>query len=110
MDGAVLMGRFCVALALVVASLLIGCGGVTPALKTGPAGNGTDAPGSLSVSSPTIDFGKVIVGSSTTRTGKVTATTSAVTISSGSWSGDGFSVSGITFPITLLGRADEVIE
>jgi Abnormal spindle-like microcephaly-assoc'd, ASPM-SPD-2-Hydin len=66
-------------------------------LTTPSAGNGAQ----LSASSPSIAFGNVTVGSSSTQTRKVTAGTSAVTISSGSWSGDGFSLSGMTFPVTL---------
>ena len=93
------MSRYCLALLLVVVSLLAGCGGGTTALTTPSAGNGG---GQLSVSSSNIAFGNVTVGSSSTQTGKVTAGASAVTISSGSWSGDGFSLSGITFPVALM--------
>jgi hypothetical protein len=96
------MSRYCQALVLVAAAVLIGCGGGTASLNTSLGSNGTAAPGSLSVSAPTIAFGNVAVGSSTTQTGTLTAITSAVTISSGSWSGNGFSVSGITFPLTLM--------
>ena len=53
------------------------------------------------VSNSTMAFGNVALGSSTAQTGKLTAATSAVTISSASWNGDAFSVSGITFPVTL---------
>jgi hypothetical protein len=96
------MSRYCHALVLVTFAVLIGCGGGTAPLKTSPTSNGTAAPGSLSVSAPTITFGNVALGSSTTQTGTLTATTSAVTISTASWSGNGFSVSGITFPLTLI--------
>jgi hypothetical protein len=96
------MFRYCPAFLLVVASLLVGCGGGTTALTTPSAGNGGTGAGQLSVSSSNIAFGNVTVGSSSTQTRKVTAGTSAVTISSGSWSGDGFSLSGITFPVTLM--------
>jgi fibronectin type 3 domain-containing protein len=43
----------------------------------------------------------VTVGSSRTQTGALTAGASAVTISSASWNGQGYSVNGISFPITL---------
>jgi hypothetical protein len=66
-----------------------------------PSSNGNSAPGALSVSASAINFGNVAMGSSATKTGTLTAATSAVTISSGNWNGDGFSISGITFPITL---------
>ena len=93
------MSRYCLTFLLVVVSLLAGCGGGTTALTTPSAGNGG---GQLSVSSSNIAFGNVTVGSSSSQTRKVTAGASAVTISSGSWSGDGFSLSGITFPVTLM--------
>jgi hypothetical protein len=96
------MFRYCPAFLLVVTSLLVGCGGGTTALTTPSAGNGGTGAGQLSVSSSNIAFGNVTVGSSSTQTRKVTAGASAVTISSGSWSGAGFSLSGITFPVTLM--------
>ena len=86
---------------LVSATLLIGCGGGTAATNTHPSSNGNNTPGTLVVSNSTMTFGNVALGSSTAQTGKLTAATSAVTISSASWNGDGFSVSGITFPVTL---------
>lgn len=92
------MFRYCPAFLLVVASLLVGCGGGTTALTT-TSGAGA---GQLSVSSPNIAFGNVTVGSSSTQTRKATAGTSPVTISSASWTGAGFSLSGITFPVTLM--------
>ena len=84
---------------LVSAALLIGCGGGTAATNTSPGSN--NPPGTLVVSNLTMAFGNVALGSSTAQTGKLTAATSAVTISSASWNGDAFSVSGITFPVTL---------
>ena len=97
------MLRYHPALVLILASLLIGCGGgIAPKSKTPSGGNGNDVPGTLSVSTPTISFGNVNVGSSTDQTATLAAATSAVTIFSGSWSGNGFSVSGITFPVTLV--------
>jgi hypothetical protein len=96
------MSRYCQALILVAVAALLGCGGGTASLNNSPGGNGNNAQGTLSVSTPTINFGNVALGSSTTQTEKLTAATSAVTISSGDWSGDGFSISGITFPFTLM--------
>jgi hypothetical protein len=90
------MSRYCLAFLLVLASLLAGCGGGTSALTAGNGG------AELSASSPNIAFGNVTVGSSSTQTRKVTAGASAVTISSGSWNGDGFSLSGMTFPVMLM--------
>ena len=56
----------------------------------------------LSVSSTTLSFGNVAVGSSATLPVTLTSTGSAaVTINSASVSGAGFTVSGATFPLTL---------
>jgi Abnormal spindle-like microcephaly-assoc'd, ASPM-SPD-2-Hydin len=84
-----------------MATLLIGCGGGTAALKPVSGGNGGVSAGQLSVSVPTINFGSVPVGSTATQTGKLTAATSTVTITSGSLTGQGYSVSGLSYPITL---------
>ena len=96
------MSRYCQALVMVAIAVLMGCGGgTTSPNNSSPGGNGTSVPGTLVVSNSTMAFGNVAVGSSTAQTGKITAATSAVTVSSASWNGDGFSVSGITFPVTL---------
>jgi hypothetical protein len=96
------MSRYCQALVIIAVAVLTGCGGgQTSTNNRPPSGNGTDVPGTLLVSASAINFGNVTLGSSTTQTAKLTASTSAVTISSGGWNGDGFSLSGITFPVTL---------
>ena len=96
------MSRYCQALAMVAVAALLGCGGGTASPNGGnPGSNGNNTSGTLVVSNSTMAFGNVALGSSTGQTGKLTAATSAVTISSASWNGDGFSVSGITFPVTL---------
>ncbi len=83
---------------LATTMLLVGCGGAPRAsLPTTPA----TEEGLLSSSSPTIDFGSVTLGSSTTQNGTLTASTSTVTITSVSWNGAGFSLSGIVFPVIL---------
>ena len=64
------------------------------------AGTGL-ASGQLGVSPATMAFGTVVVGSSQTQTGSLTAGTSGVTVSSASWNGAGFSLSGLTFPLTV---------
>ncbi len=95
------MSRYCQALVMVAVAVLMGCGGGTTSPNNSPGGNGTSVSGTLVVSNSTMAFGNVALGSSTAQTGKITAATSAVTVSSASWNGDGFSVSGITFPVTL---------
>ena len=92
------MFRYCPALILISAMLLVGCGGGLTASQV-PPGNQA---GQLSASSSQIAFGNVTVGSANTKAGSLTAGSSAVTISSVSWTGNGFSLSGITFPVTLM--------
>jgi len=99
-------------LPLVLATLLVGCGGGTVAavpVSTGGSGtgggtgggNGGAAVGQLSVSAPSMNFGTVTVGSNATQTGMLTAVTAAVTISSGSVIGQGYVLSGLNYPVTL---------
>jgi hypothetical protein len=95
------MSRYCVVVALIVAALLVGCGGGTAAPKTTPTTSGAAGSGLLSASSSVIDFGSIPVGSSSARTQTLTATTSAVTVTSASCNGQGYSVTGITFPVTV---------
>lgn len=86
---------------VLLVAALVGCGGGLTSQHTNPGSDGQTTAGSLAVSVPTIDFGSVAVGSSATRTVKLTASGSTVSVSSGSWSGSGFSVSGITFPLVV---------
>ncbi|HSS98264.1 MAG TPA: choice-of-anchor D domain-containing protein, partial [Terriglobales bacterium] len=66
-------------------------------------GNGTTTTsnGQLSVSPTQLSFGSVNVGSSKNLTETIQATNADVKISSAAWNGSGYSVSGITFPITI---------
>lgn len=85
---------------LLVASMLgIGCGG--GATSAPPSSGNTPTSGSLSVSSSAFNFGSVPVGSTQTKTGSLIAASSNVTVSSASWNGSGFSLTGITFPVTI---------
>ncbi|MBS1850148.1 MAG: choice-of-anchor D domain-containing protein [Acidobacteria bacterium] len=59
------------------------------------------AAGQLSASPSTLSFGTVTVGSSKNLTGTLTAGSADVTVSSASWSGSGYAVSGISFPFTI---------
>jgi|SRR6185503_1359618 len=54
----------------------------------------------LTVSSSTMDFGNVLMGSNKTLTGNLSSNTT-VTVSSASWNGGGYALSGITFPVTV---------
>jgi hypothetical protein len=95
------MRRSAAVFTLLLATLLTGCGGGITSTKNSPSGNGNSIPGTLAVSAATVGFGNVALGSNAIKTEKLTAATSAVTISSGNWNGDGFSIGGITFPVTL---------
>jgi hypothetical protein len=64
------------------------------------SGTGLTA-GQLGVNPTTINFGSIAVGGSSTQSASLTAGTSDVTVSTASWNGEGFSVTGITFPVTV---------
>jgi hypothetical protein len=74
-------------------------GGASPA-PTSLVGIGL-ASGQLGVSPSAMDFGNVALGSSQKQTGSLTAGSSSITVSSASWNGAGYSLSGITFPATV---------
>lgn len=59
------------------------------------------AAGQLGVSPSTLDFGDVTVGSSANKTGTLTAGATDINVSSAGWNGQGYSVSGITFPVKV---------
>jgi hypothetical protein len=67
------------------------------------SGTGTASanPGQLSVSPSSMNFGNVAVGSTQDLAGTLTASGSSVTVSSAAWNGQGYSVSGITFPVSV---------
>lgn len=69
------------------------------------AGIGLGA-GQLGVSPATINFGNVNVGGSANQTGTLTAGATDIHVSSAAWNGQGYSVSGITFPVTVPAGKD----
>ena len=89
-------GGYLLLLGLTIA-VFIGCGG--------GAGTGTKSvtggAAQLAVSPSSMNFGSVLVGGSKALPGTLTATNASVTVSSAAWSGQGYSVSGISFPIVL---------
>jgi hypothetical protein len=85
--------------AILGALVLTGCAGVSSASKQAVNGNPTGA--QLAVTPMSMDFGTVAVGSNTKQAGTLTAGTSDITVSSAAWNGPGYSVSGITFPVTV---------
>ncbi|HYH01109.1 MAG TPA: choice-of-anchor D domain-containing protein [Terriglobales bacterium] len=64
-------------------------------------GSGASQSGSLTANPTTLAFGNVTVGASTTQNLTVTASTAPVTITQATVTGSGFSVSGVTLPVTL---------
>jgi hypothetical protein len=87
-------GRYFLGLVIMMAAISIGCG----------RGSGThqDVPaGQLSVSPSTLDFGKVPVGQKATKAGTLRAGNATITVTSADWSGEGYSLNGIAFPVSV---------
>lgn len=78
---------------------LAGCQGVSSASKQS-TGGGTGG-GQLAVTPTTMSFGNVAVGANSVKQGTLTAASSDVKVSSAAWNGQGYSVGGITFPVTV---------
>jgi hypothetical protein len=89
----------CALVALVCVLVLAGCAGVSGGSNTQPPPPPTT--GSLSVSPSTLNFGNVLVGNSSSLTGTLSASTADVTVASAGWSGSGYSVSGVNFPLSV---------
>ena len=90
------------------AMLLAGCAGTVAKnnAATGTGSGGSNPPsgntqGQLAVSPTTLSFGSVAVGTSKSLTATLSATTGDVSVSSANWSGQGYSLTGINFPITI---------
>lgn len=103
--GSVLRFRlicFGVLLVAIGLGVLTGCAGVSSGSQPAnpPSGNGPSS-GQLAVTPSTLSFGNVTVGNSSVLTGTLTASQANVTVSSAAWNGQGYSVSGITFPVTV---------
>ena len=88
--------------------LLAGCAGVSSGNQTqnstgggNPGNPGDPTTGQLAVTPATLSFGNVLVGSTSNLTGTLAASTADVTVSSAAWNGSGYSLSGITFPVTV---------
>ena len=87
-------GRSLLGLMILPIAISIGCGGGRGAHQDVPAGQ-------LVVSPSTLDFGKVAVGDKAAKTGTLSAGNARITVTSADWSGEGYSVSGVTFPVTI---------
>lgn len=92
--------RLCCTLSTLVAlGLLSGC----QAFSSGGQQQSQSSNGSgvLTVSPSSLNFGSVAVGSSSSLSGTLSASNANVTVSTADWSGTGYSVSGISFPVTI---------
>jgi hypothetical protein len=69
-------------------------------ISVGLSGAGL-ASGQLAASPASMNFSGVTVGGSQNQAGTLTAGSSSITVSSASWNGTGFSLSGISFPVTI---------
>ncbi len=81
-------------------SLSVTVQGASQPISVPLTGNGL-APGQLGVNSSSMNFGTVTIGSPQSQNGTLTAGGSDVNVNSASWNGQGFSLSGITFPHTV---------
>ena len=90
--------RYLLWLLIAASALQLACGGGAAMPKSTPA-NGSA--GQLSVTPSSFSFGTVLVGNSKSLNGMLSATNSDVTVSSASWNGQGFALSGISFPATV---------
>ena len=77
---------------------LIGCQGISSASKQTGVGPGA---GQLAVTPTAMTFGNVAVGSNSVQKGMLTAGSSDIKVSTAAWNGQGYSLSGITFPATV---------
>jgi len=94
---------FCTLLALVgLCIALTGCSGVSAGANNQVVSNQNQSQaGTLAVSPSTLNFGNVAVGNTATLNGNLSATNADVTVSTAAWTGSGYSVTGITFPVTV---------
>lgn len=77
---------------------LAGCAGVSSGSQSTKQSGGA---AQLVVGPSTMSFGNVAVGSNSVQKGSLTAGAADITVSSAAWNGQGYSVSGITFPVTV---------
>jgi len=81
-------------------SLTLTSNATNPSLAIALSGSAS-SPGQLSVNPGSVDFGSVVVGQSSTKTGTLTASGSSVTITSSSPSSAEFALSGVVLPLSL---------
>ncbi len=79
--------------------VLVGCQGVSSASKQ--ASNNSAGAGQLVANPSTMNFGNVAVGGNAVQAGTLTAGSLDITVTSAAWNGQGYSLGGITFPVTV---------
>lgn len=87
-------GHYLALIIILGGALSIGCGGGSGSHQDVPAGQ-------LIVTPASLNFGNVVVGQKTTKTGTLKAGNARIAVTSADWKGEGYSVSGISFPITI---------
>jgi len=80
----------------VMAGVLAGCQGLNKSPQNSPTNSGT-----LSVGPASLNFGSVVVGAKSSKSGSLTATNAAVKVSSGTSNSSEFVLSGIQFPARI---------
>jgi hypothetical protein len=91
-------GRYSLKLAILTTAISIACGGGSGIRNSKTGGL---AAGQLAVSPSTINFGGVPVGTTKHQAATLTAGNSSITVTSADWSGHGYSLSDIVFPLTV---------
>lgn len=106
MKGKIVRSRpVCVlAAALFAVVLTASCGGGNN-VPGATNNNNPSSAGQLSVTPSAMSFGSLAIGSSVSKNGTLKAGAAAVTVSSASWNGSGYSLSGIAFPTTIAAGA-----
>src|SRR5215469_15254418 len=85
----------CLSLVLFAMAMLVSCGGGNRnTINSTP----TPPEAQLGISPSAINFGTVAVGSSENQNGSLSARGSDIHVSSASWNGQGYALSGISFP------------
>jgi hypothetical protein len=82
-------------------NIVIGSNAANASLAVALSGNGDLVQGQLNVSPSSLSFGDVAVGSNASQSGELFAGSTSITVNSASWSGQGYAISGITFPVTI---------
>jgi hypothetical protein len=98
-NGATALRQLGCLLAGPVILALIGCQGVSSASKQNTVAN--PVAGQLTVAPSNMSFGNVAVGNNSVQHGKLTAGSSDIKVSTAAWNGQGYSLSGISFPATV---------